>query len=99
VNFEWDEAKNRTNIKKHGVSFNEAATIFADKNILSLPDEEHSESEERWVSVGISKTLKVLFVAHLSLTPQNGGTIRIFSARKADPDEERDYAARALETQ
>lgn len=97
MNFEWDEDKNRANIKKHGVSFNEAATIFSDKNILSLPDDEHSEREERWVSLGISKNLRVLFVVHLELTRNDNQTMRIISARRAEPDEQQIYTARALE--
>ena len=95
VNFEWDERKNQSNQKKHGVSFEEAVTVFFDPNQLSIPDIVHSEDEERWVTIGMSKKLKTLVVIHLSLTDRSAQTIRVISARKADKEERTQYATSA----
>ena len=54
--FEWDIRKAKSNFRKHKISFERAATIFRDANILSIPDEEHSESEERWLTMDWTKT-------------------------------------------
>jgi len=93
--FEWDEKKNQSNQKKHGVSFEEAVTVFFDPNQLSIPDIEHSDYEERWVTIGLSKKLKTLVVIHLSLTDRSNQTIRVISARKADKTERKQYEAEA----
>ena len=53
--FEWDPKKARNNIRKHKVSFERAATIFRDSNLISIPDEDHSESEERWITMGLDE--------------------------------------------
>lgn len=87
--FEWDERKNRSNQKKHGVAFEEARTAFADENARVIPDTEHSETEERFVLLGLSTTLRVLVVCHCYR--QRDDVIRIISARKADRDEQRQY--------
>jgi len=50
--FEWDENKNRINFKKHGISFNEAQTVFSDDFVIYFPDEEHSQNEERFIAIG-----------------------------------------------
>ena len=83
--FEWDEAKNRANRRKHGVSFDEARTAFIDENARIVPDPDHSEDEERFVLLGLSITLRVLIVCHCYR--QDDDVIRIISARKADRDE------------
>ena len=62
--FEWDENKNITNIKKHGISFEEAAYVFADIDIISLFDEEHSHTEDRWISIGKIKNHGIIVVVH-----------------------------------
>lgn len=87
--FEWDERKNRANQKKHGVAFEEARTAFTDENARVMPDTEHSETEERFVLLGLSTALRVLVVCHCYR--QKDDVIRIISARKADRDEQRQY--------
>ncbi len=89
LRFEWDEAKNRSNRRKHGVSFEEARTAFLDENARAAPDPDHSDDEERFVLLGISISLRVLVVCHCYR--QEDEVIRIISARKADRDELRQY--------
>jgi uncharacterized DUF497 family protein len=87
--FEWDENKNRANFKKHGIWFNEAITVFADKNVLIMADEDHSEDEDRFIIIGLSRHPQLLVVCHCYRN--NDNVIRIFSARKATKSEERVY--------
>ncbi len=87
--FEWDERKSRANHKKHGISFEEARTSFLDENARALPDDEHSESEERFVLLGMSTSLRVLVVCHCYR--RRNEIIRIISARKANRDEQAQY--------
>ncbi len=89
IQFEWDENKNKLNIKKHKVSFDEAITVFYDPAALIIHDPDHSEDEERFLIMGLSQTLKVLVVCHCYR--ENEEVIRIISARKADKDETRKY--------
>lgn len=90
--FDWDTKKARANLKKHKVSFRVAASVFRDPLALTIFDEEHSENEERWVSIGVAENGQVLVVVH---TSEWIGTleikVRIISARKANRDEIRDY--------
>jgi hypothetical protein len=88
--FEWDEKKNRTNRKKHAVSFEEAQTVFLDDNALEFFDPDHSEEEERFLLLGISARLRVVVVSHCYRTRES--KIRIISARKATKRERRTYA-------
>ena len=90
--FEWDDKKNKSNLKKHDVSFEEGRTIFYDPNVLTKPDPDHSEQEERWLSIGISENLRVLLVVHLELTSDSEPHMRIISARKATKLEKLQYA-------
>ena len=88
MNFEWDIAKNRQNIKKHKIDFNTASKVFNDVNRIELYDEKHSEFEDRYIAIGlIEDCLMVVFVSY---TPKNDA-IRIISARKALPEERRNY--------
>jgi len=80
--FEWDENKNHINIKKHGISFEEAETVFDDDNAIYLDDDEHSYEEERFIVIGRNGNQKVLVVCHCYR--ESGEVIRIISARKAD---------------
>ena len=80
MKFEWDTAKSRSNRSKHGITFEEAATIFADPFLLQFLDAEHSEDEERIQSIGMSEKLRVLMVVS---TEREANVIRIISARKA----------------
>lgn len=89
IEFEWDEKKNKVNAQKHGVSFDEARTVFYDENAIQFFDPEHSESENRFLLLGISFKIKTLVVCHCFR--QEETVIRIISARKADKDEEQVY--------
>jgi len=89
LRFEWDERKATTNRRKHGVSFEEARTVFLDEDALQIPDPEHSEDEDRFVMLGLSSRLRVLVVCHCDR--QDDEVIRIISARKADRGERRQY--------
>jgi uncharacterized DUF497 family protein len=89
VGFEWDEDKNRENIRKHGISFEEALTAFKDKHAPCSFDPEHSNEEDRFLLLGMSSRLRVIVVCHCYRI--NGSTIRIISARKATNHETKDY--------
>lgn len=89
LSFEWDNRKSLENAKKHGVSFEEAQTVFLDENALRFFDPEHSEDEDRFIMLGMSSRLRVLVVAHC--LRESNSIIRIISARKAGKREERDY--------
>ena len=89
LRFEWDEAKNRSNRRKHGVSFEEARSAFLDENARAVPDPDGSDDEDRFVLLGLSISLRVLVVCHCYR--QEDEVIRIISARKADRDELRQY--------
>ena len=92
LRFEWDERKNRTNRRKHRVSFEEAQTAFADEHGLLIDDPEHSDTEKRFVLLGMSSALRILIVCHCYRAA--GDVIRIISARRADPQERKDYSGR-----
>lgn len=87
IRFSWDEKKNRSNRRKHGVSFEEAQTVFYDENAKVYFDPDHSSDEDRFILLGISFRLRTLVVCHC----YREGEIRIFSARKADSQEKEDY--------
>ncbi len=91
-NFKWNPEKARLNIRKHRVSFEQAATVFLDPLALSLLDEEHSEDEERWITMGRSREAQTLVVVHTYREgSDNNATIRIISARKATKHEQQQY--------
>jgi len=90
VHFEWDPRKSRANKAKHGVSFEEARTAFLDESARVVADQEHSEDEDRFVLLGLSIQLRVLVVCHCYRKSEQ--VIRIISARRADPSEQREYA-------
>jgi hypothetical protein len=90
--FDWDANKARANLAKHGVSFPLATSVFRDPLALTIFDEEHSDDEERWVTLGRARNGQVLVVVHTGEEPRAGALhIRIISARLADPAEVRDY--------
>lgn len=89
INFEWDENKNRTNQRKHGISFDEAKTVFYDDEALIIDDPEHSEEEERFIILGISNKANLLVVCHCYRASET--VIRIISARKATKTEAQYY--------
>jgi len=85
----WDENKNQENIKKHHVSFEEAETVFYDPNGKLIDDPDHSDNEDRFIILGLSKMLKLLVVCHCY--KENDETIRIITARKATKKEVKYY--------
>jgi len=87
VIFEWDAAKATANRRKHRIPFQEAATIFGDPLAITYPDPDHSEWEQRFLTVGMSNEGRVLFVAHAD----DGDSIRIISARKTTKREREQY--------
>ena len=89
LRFEWDDRKEKTNIKKHGISFDEARTVFYDENAVQFFDPDHSEDEDRFILLGISFKLRALVVCHCFRKSET--VVRIISARKADKDEEHEY--------
>jgi uncharacterized DUF497 family protein len=88
LDFEWDENKSALNHKKHGITFEEAKTVFADELGRLISDPDHSEGEERFILMGMSSRLRLLTVCHCERGPN---TIRIISARKADKSERKQY--------
>jgi len=85
VFFEWDEAKNKANIKKHGISFEEAESVFYDEYALLKADPDHSENEDRFLLLGLSARLRLLLVCHCFEV--DDGLIRVISCRKASRKE------------
>lgn len=90
VRFEWDERKADVNRSVHGVSFEEARTVFLDADAILIPDEEHSRQEDRFVLLGLGSSMRILVVCHCYR--QSDEVIRIISARKADASERAQYA-------
>ncbi len=91
MKFTWDENKNQLNIRKHGIDFSDAAYVFADPFALSIPDDEHSETEERWLLLGKNLNEQMLLVVH---TFRYDDVVRIISARKATATETATYMKR-----
>lgn len=90
--FSWDPTKARANWAKHGVSFESAAEIFKDPLAITVPDAEHSESEERWISLGRSGKQVLLVAVHTWREPESGIVeIRLISARRASRRERQQY--------
>lgn len=90
--FEWDPAKAVGNRRKHGVGFELVATLFRDALALSRFDNEHSEAEDRWVTMGQANNGKLLVVVHtFQVLDEHNAIVRIISSRKATKREQRDY--------
>lgn len=89
IHFEWDEAKNTKNIKKHKISFEEASTVFYDENAVVFDDPEHSLDEDRFLIIGFSTSRKLCIVSHCYRS--NDNIIRLISARKAEKSEQKAY--------
>jgi uncharacterized DUF497 family protein len=87
LTFEWYEEKAKKNIKKHGVSFEEAKTVFNDPFSITIPDPLHSSDEQRYIDIGCSSKGRILVVAYT----ERGSNIRIISCRKAVKKERRGY--------
>lgn len=90
LRFEWDEAKAAANLTKHGVSFDEAQTVFGDPDTLTRFDDQHSAIEERFIDVGMSSSGRILVVVYT----ENSARIRIISCRRATAKERRQYERR-----
>jgi len=91
ISFEWDAAKARANVRKHGVAFEEAQTGFYDEFAIQFFDDEHSVSGGRFLLLGMSTGARLLLVCHCEREAQ--GIIRIISARKATPRESAFYGS------
>jgi len=89
ISFIWDSKKNSTNIQKHGISFEEAKSVFYDDNARLTHDPDHSEDEERFIILGLSEKLNILVVCHCY--KKDSEIIRIISTRKATKNEKKQY--------
>ncbi len=87
IEFEWNSAKAKANFQKHRVGFNEAVTVFRDPLGITIFDPDHSENEERYLTIGTSSAGRMLMVAHTD----RGSRIRIISARELTRAERKDY--------
>jgi uncharacterized protein len=89
IEFEWDETKSKANLRKHGISFEEAKTVFYDEFAVQFFDEEHSSDGERFLLLGMSSEARLLLVCHCER--HAGNVIRIISARRATTRERGHY--------
>lgn len=85
--FEWDSRKSAINLRKHGVSFADAGTVFGDEFAITFPDPDHSDQEDRYITIGWSNLHRLLMVAHTD----RGEKIRIVSARELTKAERKEY--------
>jgi hypothetical protein len=88
MRFEWDRLKDEENRTKHGVSFEEASTVFADPLAATIPDPDHSQTEMRFLTMGLSSTGRLVVVSH---TEEEDDLFRIISAREATSHERKAY--------
>lgn len=89
LTFSWNKNKSDSNKRKHGISFEEAQSVFYDENAIEYYDPDHDEDEDRFIMLGLSIKLRMLVVCHC--LRDNGETIRIISARKATRSEAKNY--------
>lgn len=89
IRFEWDDQKNESNLRKHGLQFNDILSVFEDNNAILFDDPEHSIGEERFIIIGMSLKMGICLVCHCYKS--NDEIIRIISARKATKHEIRQY--------
>jgi uncharacterized DUF497 family protein len=95
-NFEWDPKKEKSNRKAHGFGFDEGSTVFTDPSALSIFDPDHSGSEDRWLTMGVSSTGRLVVVSHtFRRETEDAVTIRIISVRKASKRESQTYGEKA----
>jgi len=87
MDFEWDPRKAEINLRKHGVSFTEAGTVFGDDLAITVPDPDHSNDEDRYITIGWSNRRRLLMVSHTD----RGDQIRIISARELTKTERKEY--------
>ena len=92
LEFEWDPAKAASNLRKHAVGFELAATVFLDPFVQSIRDEDHSELEERWITMGRARDGRLLVVSHTDIRMSGAKTpVRLISARPATRSERRQF--------
>ena len=91
MNFEWDEDKNLINIKKHDISFKDASYVLSDLEALSIYNDEHSDYEDRWITIGRIAISGIIVVIHTDRIRGEFEYIRIISARKANKKEINNY--------
>jgi len=96
MRFDWDEEKNRINRRKHGVDFEEAQTVFDDPLAASFVDPEHSITEERWLTIGVSSKGRLLRVAHTYVVLNGEELVRIINARKSTASERQIYEEKEI---
>ena len=89
ISFSWDDRKNEANKKKHGISFDEAKTVFYDESAVRYFDPDNSADEDRFLMVGVSQKFRILVVCHCFR--EDDSAVRIISARKATKGEEDNY--------
>jgi len=87
VNYEWDASKAKTNLRKHGVSFEEASTVFLDPLAITFPDPDHSDEDDREITIGLTTKNRVVFVSHC---PRGDRTL-IIGARRTTRKERKQY--------
>jgi len=87
MDFEWDPGKAETNLRKHGVPFTEAGTVFGDDHAITVPDPDHSDEEDRYITIGWSNRRRLLMVSHTDRDEK----IRIISARELTKTERKEY--------
>jgi uncharacterized protein len=87
LTFEWDEVKNERNIRRYGIAFEEAQTVFRDPRSITIFDVAHSQHEDRFIDIGLSDRRRLLIVVYT----EREASIRIISCRKAEPAEQRQY--------
>ncbi len=91
LRFEWDPRKADSNLKKHGITFQEAKTVFADALSITITDPDHSEEEARFLDLGLSHRHRLIVVSYT----ERGKVIRIISARRASRSERKTYESKA----
>ena len=87
MEFEWDPRKAEINLRKHGISFLEAGTVFGDKLAITVPDPDHSDNEDRFITIGWSNRRRLLMISHTD----RGDRMRIISARELTKAERKEY--------
>jgi uncharacterized DUF497 family protein len=94
LRFEWNIKKDLSNLRNHGIAFEEAMTIFYDENAIEFYDEDHSFKEARFLMIGLSSKLRILLVSYTVMEGRDEDIIRIISSRKATKNEQRIYFER-----
>jgi uncharacterized DUF497 family protein len=93
MRFEWDEEKNRLNLRRHKIRFETAILVFDDPHAVTIPDRMHDEDEERFITLGRLEGRSILFVVNTEREAYGEEVIRLISARKATPGERKIYEA------